>query len=69
RSIPLRYALDYTPLQSWVKDLSSNPSVIAVPFMSQWFEEVDAYLGDVRFTQAKAKAKLEALNAPISGNR
>ncbi|WP_196349048.1 hypothetical protein, partial [Vibrio harveyi] len=45
RSKPLRYALDYTPLQSWVKDLSSNPSVIAVPFMSQWFEEVDAYLG------------------------
>ncbi|CAH8239251.1 hypothetical protein VAEKB19_5380002 [Vibrio aestuarianus] len=40
-----------------------------MPFMSQWFEEVDAYLGDVRFTQAKAKAKLEALNAPISGNR
>ncbi|WP_210457325.1 hypothetical protein [Vibrio crassostreae] len=68
-SIPLRYALDYTPLQSWVTDLSTNPSVIAVPFMSQWFEEVDAYLGDVRFTQAKAKAKLEALNAPISGNR
>lgn len=69
RNKPLRYALDYTPLQSWVKDLSSNPSVIAVPFMSQWFEEVDAYLGDVRFTQAKAKAKLEALNTPISGNR
>ncbi|MEZ9752391.1 hypothetical protein AB4425_12590 [Vibrio sp. 10N.261.51.A1] len=69
RSIPLRYALDYTPLQSWVTDLSTNPSVIAVPFMSQWFEEVDAYLGDMRFTQAKAKAKLEALNAPISGNR
>ncbi|WP_273992144.1 hypothetical protein [Vibrio parahaemolyticus] len=69
RSTPLGYALDYTPLQSWVTDLSTNPSVIAMPFMSQWFEEVGAYLGDVRFTQAKAKAKLEALNAPISGNR
>ena len=69
RSRPLRNALDYTPLQSWVTDLSTTPSVIAVPFMSQWFEEVDAYLGDIRFTQAKAKAKLEALNAPISGNR
>ncbi|MCG7499735.1 hypothetical protein MHO82_22985 [Vibrio sp. Of7-15] len=69
RSQPLRNALDYTPLQSWVANLSANPSMTAVPFMSQWFEQIDTYLGEVRFTQAKAKAKLEALNAPIVGNR
>lgn len=67
RSKPLRNALDYTPLQSWVTNLSVNPSVVAVPFMSQWFEQVDTYLGEMRFTQAKAK--LESLNAPIVGNR